>query len=144
MATQGPRSPDCQRLSQVISFCVTEMSMLMSTSPSDDSPLLLEAYDENYHRALSELWLLLDESIHSQVLSFKTGPAALWRALFSRFASLLNPLPLKSGAVATLARHGPFREVLSNRIPSFFRCVRCCGCKSGDFAYFPKAPGTSK
>ena len=34
--------------------------MLMSSSPSNDYPLL-EAYDENYHRALSELWLLLDE-----------------------------------------------------------------------------------
>ena len=114
-------------------------------APAENSPTL-DAYEDNYHRALSELWLLLDESIQNQVLSAKTGPSALWRALKSRFSvesaaieirrannllaecQKINLNEVKQflgatfGAVATLSRHGQ-NYLISSLIVHLEKCL---------------------
>ena len=90
----------------------------------------VEVFLREKQRALSELWMLLDDQIQIQVREYKTSPVALFSALNNSFAAtsaslelskastiLLNPnsIPIASvrahlaqffGALATYRRHG--------------------------------------
>ena len=55
-------------------------------APQTEDETILDAFDDNYHKALAEIWMLLDPSIQNQVLVHMTGPAALWNGLANRFA----------------------------------------------------------
>ena len=55
-------------------------------APQTEDETILDAFNDNYHKALAEIWMLLDPSIQNQVLVHMTGPAALWNGLANRFA----------------------------------------------------------
>ena len=115
-------------------------------APQTEDETILDAFDDNFHKALAELWMLLDSSIQIQVLAHKTGPSSLWNGLSNRFATESAAVEIRRatnklavvrqvnlsevkeflsetfGAVATLSRHGQC-YLVSSLVTYFEKCL---------------------
>ena len=71
--------------------------------PDGSTALELSAFKNVYHKAISVIWILLDEQIQNQVRQSKSGPVLLWTELSNRFAAISADCEI-SRASATLHR----------------------------------------